>query len=975
MKKCTLITAVALIIALITFNLNAESIVLVNPSFEQGHNQGTDPNHTDGQTYYGEVWGWISEYSGTGNITGQDDGWGYPDNGRRPDGNMLAFAQGTSDFYQTVSDLDTTKQYWLQLWYNVRNTTPSTDIGVYERTSTQKNELMKITNVPPVDPGFADKLYYFTNLVFTPSAASADIVFANLTTNGSTIFDGIALLQRDAEEVLIKNPGFEASGITTNYNQYGQVFSPKLIAGWEPVSWYGIGWAGSAFNLAAAIPDGDYCLFMNKGTGAKQTINNLVPGGLYNLSYYYNVRNPTEIHIQTTINDMVVHDESNYSQRVEYYYTNFQFIATSDSTELMFMSPTIPADNAVLIDDVSLRKVKPMGLTASQGDYTNFIKISWDKIIGIENYSLFRSDNNNSNTATDISGQITTNVYNDSSVTLGQDYYYWVSACSTIGCTELSDSVLGYTKTIPPVTPTNISPIEFNVVTAPVTFVSTDFSDTGGFQFLFSQWQVSPDSAFSWPNWDSGEVIPTNTFTPPANKIYDGTNYWQVRYKNNKETWSDWSEPTSFIYVPGETQSTIFVDTFNVTGSGDVNNGYTQPGRQFGNATPLTYKTTGTTETGADSTYPGKLTIGPSGGCSPNYSFTDASEFKIEFDVVPHMLDGKAEWVSLSFGKNNQNSFSPVSAYGIGLVFFANGYLQTFDGENITAVGSSGMPTNKMFHVVINAATEDFENEPLYYSVFIDGNPMIVDSAKPGYSYTKAGGFSQNYITMFNNSAASTEPSLIDNLTVVKAPQTVTVHEWTDDASSLIDADKDYTHHVNLNDDDVTINGVTFDGTNGMSGTNWSVFSANGSVLSYFAQTNLLTGSSYDLAQNIVFASGAGICIKLTDLFPYSSNSFYLYSIGWEDGERINTFSSNYGGAITNVDEDTFGFGNGIIVQYDYLADKNGTFTIAISPTATAPFTISAFANEQTGLPEPGILFNFFYFVFALFFISSRPLK
>ena len=359
MKKYSLIIIAGLTIALIAFQGGANSIVLNNPSFEQGHDHGADPNHTDGKTYFGGVWGWQSEYSGAGNVTGQDDGWDYPDNGKRPDGNMLAFAQGTSDFYQTVSNLDTSKQYWLQLWYNVRNTTSNTDIGVYERTSAQKNELMKITNVPPVDPGFANKLYYFTNLVFTPSAASADIVFANTKFDSSTVFDGIILLQRDADEILIKNPSFEASGIITNVNIYGQVFTPQLIAGWEPISWYGIGWAGSAYNGSSTIPDGDYCLFINQATGAKQTINGLTPGTGYELSYYYNVRNPgVDNQLQTTINGSVIHDEANITKGATYHYTNFQFIASASSTVLQFDALAGP-DNAVNIDNISISKVIP----------------------------------------------------------------------------------------------------------------------------------------------------------------------------------------------------------------------------------------------------------------------------------------------------------------------------------------------------------------------------------------------------------------------------------------------------------------------------------------------------------------------------------------------------------------------------------------------------------------------------------------
>ena len=358
MKKCTLITAVVLTIALIAFQAGANSIVLNNPSFEQGHDHS-------GAAHWGGVWGWQSEYSGAGNITGQDDGWTYPDNGKRPDCDMLAFAQGTSAFYQTVSGLDTGKQYWLQVWYNVRNSSANSDIGVYERTAAQTNTLMSLSNVPAIDPGFANKLYYFTNLVFTPSATSADIVFANLKSGASTVFDGIALLQRNADEVLIINPSFEASGITTNFNIYGQVFPDKLIAGWESVSWYGIGWVGSAFNGSSTIPDGDYSLFINQGTGAKQTIEGLTSGYTYELSYYYNVRNAdVDNQLQTTINGSVIHDEANITKGATYHYTNLTFVASANSTILQF-NALAGDDNAVNIDNVSIKFIVPEPVTFS----------------------------------------------------------------------------------------------------------------------------------------------------------------------------------------------------------------------------------------------------------------------------------------------------------------------------------------------------------------------------------------------------------------------------------------------------------------------------------------------------------------------------------------------------------------------------------------------------------------------------------
>ena len=46
-----------------------------------------------------------------------------------------------------------------------------------------------------------------------------------------------------------------------------------------------------------------------------------------------------------------------------------------------------------------------------------------------------------------------------------------------------------------------------------------------------------------------------------------------------------------------------------------------------------------------------------------------------------------------------------------------------------------------------------------------------------------------------------------------------------------------------------------------------------------------------------------------------------------------------------------------MIIQYDYIANGNGKFTVAATPKTDAyRFFISGFANEETGIPEPGIL-------------------
>jgi len=409
---------------------------------------------------------------------------------------------------------------------------------------------------------------------------------------------------------------------------------------------------------------------------------------------------------------------------------------------------------------------------------------------------------------------------------------------------------------------------------------------------------------------------------------------------NEFSTWSDWSDGTSFNYVPGTESSLTFLDRFTVAGSDDVNRNYDTIGRQVGNAAPLTYSTEGTTETGTGSSNPYWLTLGQDSGVSPDYSFLESSSFKIEFDIKPHNLDGSADWCSIGLGKKDQSPLSPSTASGFGNLFYANGTFQTYSGNNL--VGDvTGLPTTEPLHVVISAQSKDFEYEPTTLAVFVNDQPMVVDSTTlpiggmTFYDYVRNDGFYEdNYITFFNNNDVSTSSTAIDNFSIAPAPNAITAHPWTDDDDSLVNANNDYTHIINLNGDSLDINGVTFEGTgyltnlfiNGdpeITKTDWAL-TASGNAIDFFTgepESNFVTGVSHDLAKHFAYAHGS-FGFQLSNLTPGSSNSMFIYTVGYDPkgAGRNGRFSSSYGGKIESVDMDLFDKGGGLIVQYDYIA-------------------------------------------------------
>ena len=727
-------------------------------------------------------------------------------------------------------------------------------------------------------------------------------------------------------------------------------------------------------------------------------ISGLTPGLNYKVSLYsFGFETPGGRSSYISTSDgikfpIIDQDEfgDNGGQLLTYEYTASDIGTFSISTTPI--TPAVPAWNWFAFCNEVLPPDAPASISATEGIYSNKIEIVWSTADGTEYYVLYRAESSDIST-TNFSIQLVSNSYYDAvpAITYAQDYYYWVQACNTGGSSSLTGPAYGFTKSEnPPDTPNGISPSSLNIVTSPVKFVASEYNDNGGFTFNVSQWQVSESPVFSPLKWDSGETAPaTNFIYAPQNKVSSGTNFWRVRYMNNKNTWSDWSNSNQFICVAGEQKSGIFKDNFNVISTGDVNTDYVNTDRQSGTFSPLPYAYSGMTEIGGFAAYPGKLMLGQNAGCSPNASFESSPNFKIEFDAEPHLFDGSGDWLSCAFGKENNSNLSPISPSGLGAVFFTHSAFQLFEGEKLLGT-SWNVPTNEPFHVTITGSSDSIgESDPAYCSVFINGMPItILNDSISTYSHTMVSGFVKNYITLFSSNGASNQPSLVDNFSVKQAPGVVTVHPWTDDSDSLIidDSSVKYTHLVNLSGDDVTINQHQFIGTGILTNqgfnngdphyttSTWALVDAGDYLVAWTPDPPTpipvpnLSGGSSTLGQFGVIGIGSP-AVVLSGLTPNSSNTIYIYSFSHDTGSEI-IFPSSCGGTVEKIDVDQYGSLNGIIIQYDYIADEDGNFSIAAVPEMShLRFFICGFANRETGVSEPQL------YVDNLLAFGETPLK
>jgi hypothetical protein len=85
----------------------------------------------------------------------------------------------------------------------------------------------------------------------------------------------------------------------------------------------------------------------------------------------------------------------------------------------------------------------PTNVSATDGEYTDEIDISWTESSGATDYKIYRNVMNESNAASLI-GTSTSSSYDDTSTVPWATYYYWVQACNSAAESDLSDEDTGW---------------------------------------------------------------------------------------------------------------------------------------------------------------------------------------------------------------------------------------------------------------------------------------------------------------------------------------------------------------------------------------------------------------------------------------------------------------------------------------------------------------------------------------------------
>ena len=305
-----------------------------NPSFEDSYNPAFP--------HYGASAGWAGG-SGSNNASGPFHNAGTP----IADRSQAAFIQGSGSLSQTISGLTPGQTYWIQFFYDARACCGgSIDLA----TKWDGATLETIVGVTPSTGGAG---YKFRNVAFTPTSGSGTLSFLTQAAGDATVLlDGVSITRRAAGQVVVMNPGFEASATPP---------SPGLVsavAGWTSTIPMGVNNASGPYADNGSIPEQDHVGVLQGAVAISQTIKGLVPGETYAVDFRYNARTGNTPQLVVSVNGGSIFNTSvtPVGTSAAYRSGSANFVA-SGTTALLSFAQTAAGDHTVLLDDIRVAGV------------------------------------------------------------------------------------------------------------------------------------------------------------------------------------------------------------------------------------------------------------------------------------------------------------------------------------------------------------------------------------------------------------------------------------------------------------------------------------------------------------------------------------------------------------------------------------------------------------------------------------------
>ncbi|MBI2440532.1 MAG: hypothetical protein HYV35_04085 [Lentisphaerae bacterium] len=149
--------------------------------------------------------------------------------------------------------------------------------------------------------------------------------------------------------------------------------------------------------------------------------------------------------------------------------TNGSYADTNVPTAGVLFYYRVKATNAAVVSSLSASNtgwqalMPPTAVAASDGTYTNQVRVTWSASSGASGYQVWRNLSNDTGSASWI-GSASASPYNDTNVVALTNYYYWVKATNALGASGFSAYDTGWRTSAP--TALAVSPLAFtNAIT------------------------------------------------------------------------------------------------------------------------------------------------------------------------------------------------------------------------------------------------------------------------------------------------------------------------------------------------------------------------------------------------------------------------------------------------------------------------------------------------------------------------------
>lgn len=179
----------------------------------------------------------------------------------------------------------------------------------------------------------------------------------------------------------------------------------------------------------------------------------------------------------------------------------------------------------------------PTGLSASQGTFSNLVRLTWQAVSGAASYEVYRALAEAGPYS--LMGPVTSTTYDDTAVEPSKVYWYKVRACASAGCSALSSPVSGYAALPSLPAPQNVQASDG---TYPGKIVVTWDPVTGATHYLVYR-ALGEERDYSF-------LATVNATSYEDNDVEAGKTYWYRVRACNAQGCSVLSQPDSG--TPGE---------------------------------------------------------------------------------------------------------------------------------------------------------------------------------------------------------------------------------------------------------------------------------------------------------------------------------------------------------------------------------------------------------------------------------------